>query len=182
MIPSMEARQLLMLKRMHTLVTGNSWARVALGAATFWMVIHTGFPNASAQSTTAGRANDYGFSQVSLINEQIRRGWIEQGLKPSEMATDGEWCRRVYLDILGRIPSVEELRRFTERRDAAKKRKLVEELLEGEEYSDEYAAQLVDNVDQCADRSQRWHGTEQSDEPRRHARLPPRGHGWQQAV
>jgi hypothetical protein len=135
----MEARQLLMHKRMHTLVAGNSWAWVAWGATTFWLVTQAGSPTALAQSTAAGRANDYGFSQVSLINEQIRQGWIEQGLKPSEMATDGEWCRRVYLDILGRIPSVDELRRFTDRRDAAKKRKLVEELLEGDEYSEEYA-------------------------------------------
>ena len=29
-----------------------------------------------------------------------------------EQATDGEWCRRLYLDVIGRIPTVDELNRF----------------------------------------------------------------------
>ncbi|MHB8865161.1 MAG: DUF1549 domain-containing protein [Pirellulaceae bacterium] len=76
---------------------------------------------------------------MALINGQLRQAWTDHGLRPSELATDGEWCRRVYLDILGRIPSVEELRQFTDRREAGKQRKLVERLLEGEEHADEYA-------------------------------------------
>src|SRR5687767_8480539 len=55
---------------------------------------------------------DFGLPQVKFINEQIRAGWKENGLTPSVVATDPEWCRRVYLDILGRIPSVEELIEF----------------------------------------------------------------------
>lgn len=84
------------------------------------------------------RSTDGNTPQIALINEQVRQVWSEHQIRPSELATDGEWCRRVYLDVLGRTPSVEELRQFVERRDAAKKRKLVDELLDGEAYTDDY--------------------------------------------
>jgi hypothetical protein len=77
--------------------------------------------------------------QVTLINEHIRAGWKDYQITPSRRATDGEWCRRVYLDILGRIPTVEELQKFTSSRQRDKRRALVDELLEGEHYTEEYA-------------------------------------------
>jgi hypothetical protein len=77
--------------------------------------------------------------QVNLINEQIRAGWKDFQITPSRQATDGEWCRRVYLDVLGRIPSVEELQKFVSSRDRNKRRRLVDDLLEGESYTEEYA-------------------------------------------
>src|SRR5207253_10066341 len=40
--------------------------------------------------------------QVALINEHVRDHWTANKLTPSGAATDGEWCRRVYLDVLGR--------------------------------------------------------------------------------
>ena len=55
-------------------------------------------------------------AQVEHINEQLRQRWKEQRIEPSRAATDAEWCRRVFLDILGRIPTVDELRAFTRSR------------------------------------------------------------------
>ena len=77
--------------------------------------------------------------QVNLINEHIRAGWKDYQITPSKRATDGEWCRRVYLDILGRIPTVEELQEFVSSRNRNKRRELVDELLDGEHYTEEYA-------------------------------------------
>ena len=45
---------------------------------------------------------------IAYINEMIRKQWVASGVEPSAVATDGEWFRRVFLDMLGRIPSVEE--------------------------------------------------------------------------
>src|SRR5262245_58413198 len=56
--------------------------------------------------------NDYNYPQVRQINQHIRQVWVDNQLSPSPHATDGEWCRRVYLDIIGRIPSVQELRAY----------------------------------------------------------------------
>ncbi len=92
-----------------------------------------------ARPYAARGANDYGFTQVKLINEQIERGWIDFALKPSKEATDNEWCRRLFLDVIGRIPSVEELRSFRANRDPNKKRELADRLLYDEQYINQYA-------------------------------------------
>ncbi|MGD9720419.1 MAG: DUF1549 domain-containing protein [Pirellulales bacterium] len=75
---------------------------------------------------------------MALINQGVRAQWTAQGLSPSPPASDGEWCRRVYLDVLGRIPSVEELERYLDEPAAGRKAALVNRLL-GEEYVEEYA-------------------------------------------
>ena len=49
---------------------------------------------------------------VDFVNGQVRASWKQAGLESSPPATAGEWCRRVYLDIIGRIPTVDELARF----------------------------------------------------------------------
>lgn len=77
-------------------------------------------------------------AQVSLIDEAISQAWSDQRLSPSPKASDGEWCRRVYLDLVGRIPTVEELVAYTSDRTPDKQAKLVERLL-GDDYLEEYA-------------------------------------------
>src|SRR5215510_15503759 len=84
------------------------------GAALAAMLVAA--PTIAADSSTPTKGSavaDYGIPQVKRINEEIRRVWTDNNLSPSSVATDGEWCRRVYLDLLGRVPSVEELREFT---------------------------------------------------------------------
>ncbi len=82
--------------------------------------------------------NTYGISQVQFINEEIRKGWAAHQMSPSLPATDSEWCRRLYLDLLGRLPSVDELNKFLAEKAPDKKVKLVDRLL-GDEYIDDYA-------------------------------------------
>jgi hypothetical protein len=89
--------------------------------------------------TKSASGDDAGIPQVKFINEKIRQGWKENGLTPSAPASDSEWCRRVYLDVLGRIPSVDELNEYVGSRDANKKDKLVTKLLYDEQYIEEYA-------------------------------------------
>ena len=84
-------------------------------------------------------ASDYGIQEVAEINRLIRQGWLDYEIRPSVAASDGEWVRRVYLDILGRIPSVEELREFTQERSPEKQKALVTKLLYDEEYTEQYA-------------------------------------------
>jgi hypothetical protein len=84
------------------------------------------------------KADAYGIAQVAFINDQIRQGWQAHGYAPSGPATDGEFCRRLYLDVLGRTPSVEELTKYLGDRTADKKVHLVDRLL-GDEYVEEYA-------------------------------------------
>ena len=57
---------------------------------------------AKTQASGGRKTDDFGYPEVTLIDEAIRKGWIDHDLVPSKAATDGEWCRRVYLDVLGR--------------------------------------------------------------------------------
>ncbi|MEL7497109.1 MAG: DUF1549 domain-containing protein [Planctomycetota bacterium] len=81
-------------------------------------------------------SDDSTVEQINLLVEQV---WQDYELKPSRMATDGEWCRRVFLDIIGRVPSVEEATAFIESREDDKKKKLVDSLLYDDKYTEEFA-------------------------------------------
>jgi hypothetical protein len=90
-----------------------------------------------------GADDDFGIPAVRFINEQIATGWKEAGLRPAKPATDGEWCRRLHLDLVGRIPSVEELAAFEADSTPVKRAVLVDRLL-GDDYVDEYARHWTD--------------------------------------
>ncbi len=46
---------------------------------------------------------------IATINDELARSWREAEIGPSETAGQNAWMRRTYLDILGRIPTIEEL-------------------------------------------------------------------------
>ena len=94
---------------------------------------------AEAKSAAKAVSSDYGIAQVTRINDEIREQWTAFGLTPSKPADDGKWCRRVYLDILGRIPAVDELTAFVADKSPDKKVKLVEKLLLDDRYTDDYS-------------------------------------------
>jgi hypothetical protein len=75
-----------------------------------------------------------------LVWAKLRR----LGITPSGPAGDSTYLRRVYLDIIGRLPSVEEARAFLSDKDTDKRAKLVERLLERPEYADHWASKWMD--------------------------------------
>ena len=62
----------------------------------------------------------------------------------SGMATDAVMARRLYLDICGRIPSLEEQRRYERSEDAAKKDHLVDDLLSSGDFADYWSMRYCD--------------------------------------
>jgi len=71
---------------------------------------------------------------IGFINERIRNGWIENGIPPSAVADDGEWLRRVYLDIIGHVPPVEDVEAFIADKDKSKRTKVIDKLLDDPAY------------------------------------------------
>ncbi len=71
---------------------------------------------------------------VDFINEQIRTGWEDNEVRPSPMADDAEWLRRVHLDIVGRIPSADTVDEFLASRDDAKRARIIDDLLQDPGY------------------------------------------------
>ncbi|MCY2976111.1 MAG: DUF1549 domain-containing protein [Planctomycetota bacterium] len=78
--------------------------------------------------------------QVEKINTSIAATWKDYSLKPSPMEDDLKWCRRVFLNILGRIPSFEEIQEFAKDKSPNRKQLLVDRLLNDDRYTEEYAA------------------------------------------
>ncbi|MDA0833397.1 MAG: DUF1549 and DUF1553 domain-containing protein [Planctomycetota bacterium] len=66
----------------------------------------------------------------TLVNAKLRKLRIS----PSELCTDEAFLRRVYLDIIGVLPEVEEFDRFIASTDPNKRELLVDELLERKEF------------------------------------------------
>jgi len=106
-------------------------------AALSFAVDATPAPVTSTGLTTSGK-NAATSAQIGYINQLIRQGWQVRSLQPSPAATDGEWCRRLYLDLLGRIPSIDEVEFFTHDRSPDRKQKLVNRLL-SDDYVEDYA-------------------------------------------
>jgi hypothetical protein len=91
-----------------------------------------------AKHPAAVPASDFGLSQIALVNQQIREGWKAHELSPAPPATDGEFCRRLFLDLMGRVPSSDELSKYLGSKSANRKLELVNQLL-GDGYVDDYA-------------------------------------------
>ena len=75
--------------------------------------------------------SETGFA-THTINRWLKKSWEEYEVIPSSTATEGEWCRRVFLDVLGRIPTIDELNIFLEDKSPEKKIRLVDRLLSAE--------------------------------------------------
>ncbi len=75
-----------------------------------------------------------------LVLEKLRR----LNLPPSPPATDEEFLRRVYLDTIGRLPTEEETLQFLADRSPDKRNRLIEQLLNREEFVDYWAYQWSD--------------------------------------
>lgn len=73
------------------------------------------------------------------IDELLAREWQALGLKPSAECSDGEFLRRSSLDIIGRIPTLEETRAFLADKSKDKRARLVERLLASSEYGKNFA-------------------------------------------
>src|SRR5690349_17987634 len=70
------------------------------------------------------------------IDRMLEKNWESHNLKPSDAASDEEFLRRVTLDLAGRIPSAEEVKKFLESDSDNKRKKKIDELLASEEYGD----------------------------------------------
>lgn len=77
--------------------------------------------------------------QVTQIDKMIAEVWDAYQINPSKPATDSEWCRRVYLDVIGRIPTADEASAFDADNSKTKKQDLVETLLYDDDYTEEFA-------------------------------------------
>lgn len=90
--------------------------------------------------------------EAQKIDAILVKEWQKNNLKPNPPAPDEVLVRRLYLDIAGRIPTVEEAQEFIRSNDPAKKTKLIDKLLGSDGYTSNMfnywadVLRLTDNV------------------------------------
>jgi len=123
----------------HTLWQGIRWRQLVMVVL---LIGTTGGPNCPETVLAAAPSGASGAQtvapQIAFIDERIEAGWKDTGVTPADQATDAEWCRRVYLDCIGRIPTVDELEQHRRDRSRTRMINLIDRLL-GQEYVDEFA-------------------------------------------
>ncbi len=77
---------------------------------------------------------------VGTINARLRADWSERGLEPAPAASDSAFVRRVYLDLIGRIPRASEVRDFLEDTHPAKRARLVDRLIRTPSFANHFAS------------------------------------------
>jgi hypothetical protein len=87
---------------------------------------------------------EYQFEPKSAVDRFTLKKWQELGIVPSQLCTDDEFIRRVYLDITGTLPTPAQVRAFQASKEPAKRDKLVDDLLETPEYSYYFANKWAD--------------------------------------
>ena len=77
---------------------------------------------------------------AAAIDRHLEADWAARGIQPAPRADDAEFLRRVYLDLVGRLPKVSEVRAFLADQDPDKRSKLVNKLLTTPDHAAHFAA------------------------------------------
>jgi hypothetical protein len=75
-----------------------------------------------------------------LVFTKLRR----LNIVPSPLSSDYEFLRRVYLDTVGLLPTLDETREFVESRETGKRAKLIDRLLARPEFAEVWATRFAD--------------------------------------
>jgi hypothetical protein len=65
----------------------------------------------------------------SVVDAEVAAAWQRETITPAKPSTDTEFLRRVSLDLVGVIPTVDETIAFLESNDSRKREKLIDQLL-----------------------------------------------------
>ncbi len=76
---------------------------------------------------------------LATMERLLAQRWQVASLKPAPAAEDSVWCRRAFLRILGRIPTIDELNDFLADQSPSRRNRLVDRLLDDQAYADERA-------------------------------------------
>ncbi len=96
--------------------------RWLLVTASLWCAAQGWLASLAAQSPDPAQL-------AAKIDAQLAEGWRRAGVQPAAVVDDAIFLRRIYLDLVGRIPTVAETQRFLEDARPDKRLQLTEELI-----------------------------------------------------
>jgi hypothetical protein len=88
----------------------------------------------------------------NLIDEHLFGAMARDKVPHAPLTNDYEFCRRVHLDLTGRIPTTAQLKAFVESRAADKRDRLIDELLDSQAWVEHWGYWYGDLVRACANR------------------------------
>ncbi len=88
----------------------------------------------------------------NLIDQHLFSAMQRDGIPHAPLTSDYEFCRRVYLDLTGRIPTPEQLQAFVGNSAPDKRDKLIDELIESRGWVDHWSYWYGDLVRNCGNR------------------------------
>ncbi|MFO1482042.1 MAG: DUF1549 domain-containing protein [Verrucomicrobiaceae bacterium] len=94
-----------------------------------WLVTAVGF---AAPAFSESRIDT--FEAAKKIDALLQADWKAHKLQGNPATDDNTFVRRIYLDIIGRIPTTREAEEFLNSKDASKRTKLIDKLLGSEAY------------------------------------------------
>ncbi len=74
-------------------------------------------------------------AMTSRVDQLVDALWLEKEVMPVGPATDEAFLRRVYLDVIGRVPTIGEYDQFFELDPETRRSKLIDELLDSREHA-----------------------------------------------
>ena len=80
----------------------------------------------------------------NLVDTHVYAKLKLMNIIPSDLCTEDEFVRRSYLDCVGRMPTPEEVKAFIADKDAKKRDKLIDKLVDLPEYADFWALKWAD--------------------------------------
>ena len=105
-----------------------------------------------------------GVAPTSVINLLIESEWAKSSTEPADRCSDEQFVRRVYLDTLGRIPTLEEADDFLAETESNKRSNLIDRLIATDEFAQHFARSfdtllLGRNERKLSERMKHgWHG------------------------
>ncbi len=94
--------------------------------------------------TALGPASAATLPEASRIDAILAEHLKKQGVQPNPSASDDVFVRRVYLDVIGRIPTLQEVTAFLQSSEPDKRRKLIDALLASPGYASHWFNYFAD--------------------------------------
>jgi len=101
-----------------------------------WITSLGASPAEPGTGAAPGGADPRAFATVTeAIDGLMAEAWARRGVEPAAPVDDARWCRRVFLDLAGRIPTEAEEREFLAAPSETRRAALVDRLLDSDAHA-----------------------------------------------
>ena len=128
-----------------TVGEAGSVRTLAMSGEAAIMVRYQGMVSVARVTVPLGvKTPEWAFAEKTVVDKHTAKKWKDLGLVPSDICTDDQFIRRVYLDVTGTLPTPKQVADFAADADAAKRDKLIDTLVESPEYAFFFANKWAD--------------------------------------